>query len=297
MRRVLAAAAGALLVCGLVAAVAGAHLAAARDATAGLTARAIGQVSGVEPAAVAVRWAPAGGTEREDVVVLAGTPPPVGTRVEVAHDPAEESRLLVPGAAVLADGDTAATTLALTGAVAIVAVVVTVGQTAVATVALRRTGPTLAVRRVRFQRGLLARSWLETENGTAWLPVAFDPVLTTVRSPQQVRLHGDPAQHRLVGATVDGVRLAPSGPVRRTEPPGRRTDNPTAPDARTVAARAQIGLVRHLRADAVLLAPVAGVAGMWTYVAGGGLVTFVTTVVLLTALMPLYAAVRGSDPT
>src|SRR2546425_893157 len=55
----------------------------------------------------------------------------------------------------------------------------------------RGPGRACLVRRVRVQRGLLVRSWLETEEKPRrWIPVFFEPELVTLPSPATVRLHG-----------------------------------------------------------------------------------------------------------
>ncbi|GAA0895632.1 hypothetical protein GCM10009559_52030 [Pseudonocardia zijingensis] len=155
------------------------------------------------------------------------------------------------------------------------------------------------VRRVRIQAGLLARSWLETEaSPRRWIPVHFDPVLVGLRAPATVRVHGDPLRHRLVAVEVDGRLLHPSGPVRDREPRGRRTDNPSAPDASTLERAKRLApLHRQLSADLPLLLPAPVLALLWTWVSGAGAGTWAGTTALLAALAIWLAALRGSDPS
>ncbi|QYN36907.1 hypothetical protein K1T35_06480 [Pseudonocardia sp. DSM 110487] len=288
-----------LAVCAVLAVVAGTALAAASQRLSTLTGRTVGTISAVDGSRVEVRWTPEHGTERTDLVELAGSAPPVGTRTEVAYDPAAPGTPLVPGAAVLADADSELGTLYLAGTVAAVVVVVGGWQLLSRRQAAARTGRSLTVRRVRVQSGLVARSWLETETAPhMWIPVHFDPVLVGLRSPATVRVHGDPLHDRLVAVDVDGQMLHPSGPVRAREPRGRRTDNPAAPDESTIERMARLArLHRQFRADLPLLLPAPFVALLWTYIDGGGIGTWSGTTALLAASGLWFAALRGSDPS
>jgi hypothetical protein len=288
-----------LLVCAVLALLAGtAFTVTARELDAA-TERAFGTITAADGDRVQLRWTPAGAPERLDSVELAGTAPPVGTRTEVAYDPAAPQRPLVPGAAVLADADRSLGTLFLSATVAAVVLVVSGWQFVTRRRAAARPGRPVPVRRVRVQAGLMRRSWLETDTAPhRFVPVHFDPVLVALPAPATVRLHGDPLRDRLVAAEIDGRILYPSGPVRATEPRGRRTDNPTAPDRATRDRAAALApLRRQLQADLPLLVPAPVIALLWTYVDGGGLATWLSATALLAATGLWLAAVRGSDPT
>jgi uncharacterized protein DUF3592 len=288
-----------LVVCAVLAAVAGTALAAASRELDAATGRTFGTISAIDGTSVDVTWTPEGGTERTDPVELAGSPPSVGTRTEVAYDPAAPGTPLVPGAALLADADSSLGTLYLTATVAVLVVLVGGWQLASRRRAAAQPARSVPVRRARIQAGLIARSWLETETTPRrWIPVHFDPLLVGLPSPATVRLHGDPLRDRLVSVDVDGRVLHPSGPVRAQEPRGRRTDNPSAPDASTMQRLARLGpLRRQLRADLPLLLPAPIVALLWTYVDGAGITTWATTTALLAALGLWLASIRGSDPS
>ncbi|MHA6796443.1 hypothetical protein ACVGVM_23465 [Pseudonocardia bannensis] len=275
-----------------------------RSGLAPLTARTIGEVAGSPPpGALLVRWTPAGGVERTDTVPLAVDAPAPGTGIEVAYDPADPARLVTPGAAVLADLDAAASGLAFAAA-ALAALLATAAfqLTTRRRAWLRRGRRSVVGRRVRIQRGLATRSWLELDTSPPrWLPVHFEPGLTVLPAPTVVVLHGDPARHRYLAASVPGpdgeVRLVPSGPVRSDEPSGRRLDNPATADDETRAALGRYGLGRHLRADlaGVALAPLVGLLGV--ALIGGGVPTWLAATALVAAGALCWAVVRGSDPS
>jgi hypothetical protein len=288
-----------LAVCAALALVAGTALAAASRQLETVTGRTVGTISAVDGSRVDVRWTPEGGTERTDPIELAGSAPPVGTRAEVAYDPAAPDNPLVPGAVLLAEADSNLGTLYLTAIVAVMVLVAGGWQLVSRRSAARRPGRGIAVRRVRIQAGLVARSWLETETAPhRWIPVHFDSVLVGLPSPATVRLRGNPLHDRLVAVEVDGRMLHPSGPVRVREPHGRRTDNPSAPDASTIERMSRLApLRRQFRADLPLLLPAPIVALLWTYLDGAGTATWAGTTALLAALGLWLAALRGSDPS
>lgn len=286
-----------LAVCAVLALVAGTAFASATSAIGASTGRTFGTVTGVDP--VALTWTPAGGAERTDPVALGGPPPPVGTRTEVAYDPAAPGTPLIPGAAVLADADRALSTLVLAGVVAVLVPAVGAWQVVSRRRAVRQPPRTVDAGRVRIRSGLTARSWLETATAPPrWVPLHADPALLALPSPSAVRFRGDPLRDRLVAAEIDGRVVPPSGPVRSTEPRGHRTDNPSHPDATAAdRARAQTSLRRRLLADLPLTVPAPLVAVLWTVVDGGGVGTWVATTALLAALALFTAAVRGTDPS
>ncbi len=263
------------------------------------TARTVGEIVAVDGDSVALRWRPAAGAERTDRVRLAAAAATVGTRTEVAYDPADPAAPLVPGSLVLADADRAASGVAFAAVVAAGVLVAAVWQPLRRARLRRLPGRPVALRRVRFQSGLLTRSWLETESTPRrWIPVHFDPLLVTLPAPAVVELHGDPRRGRLAAAWVDGRWLYPSGRVRRAEPRGRRTDNPSRPDdaaAERAAAAGRLG--RRFRAGLPLVVPAPFVGLLWAYLDGGGAIAALAATVLAACLGLWSAALRGCDPS
>jgi hypothetical protein len=293
-----------LAVCAVLAAVAAVSFGAVSGRIGAATGRAVGVVDSVtDGTVVQLRWTPPGGAERVDPVPVAGPPPAPGTRTEVAFDPADPTSPLLPGAEVLVDADRRLTVLAFTVVVALVVLAGTGWQALSRRRAFARPARTAAVRRVRWQQGLVTRSYLETESSPQrWIPVHFDPVLVGLPAPTTVRLHGDPLRDRLVAATVpgpDGDRpLVPSGPVRLTEPRGHRTDNPSRPDDTVDARSAALArMSRQLRADLPLVVPAPFVGLLWTYVDRGDMGTWLGATALAGALGLWLGALRGSDPS
>ena len=293
-----AAASGLVLAgCGLLAAMSVHTFVTTGAAVSRSTERAQGQVVATNGSTVEVRWSGPEG-ERTDTVALAVAAPPVGTRTEVAFDPDRSSTVLIPGSRELADLDRAASAAAVS--VLLTGGVLTAGAWHLITRSRVRRAPAgvVALRRVRFQSGLLGRSWLETESRPQrWIPVHFHPALITLPAPASVLLHGDPQVDRLVGAVIDGVWVPPSGPVRPTEPRGRRTDNPMTPDAEAYHRAAGFDWRRQLRNDLVLVVPATFVGLFWVFLDGGGVATWAGATTLVAASGLWWAALRGSDPT
>lgn len=286
-----------LVVCGLLAAMSVHTFLTTGVAVSRSTERAQGQVVAKRGSTVDVRWSGPQG-ERTDTVVLAVEAPPVGTRTEVAFDPERVPAVLIPGSRELADLDRAASGAAVS--VLVAGGVLMVGAWHLITRSRVRRAPARAapLRRVRFQSGLLGRSWLETEScPQRWIPVHFHPALITLPAPASVRLHGDPQVDRLVGAVVDGVWIPPSGPVRAAEPRGRRTDSPTTPDAGAYRRAASLDWRRQLRNDLVLVVPAPFVGLFWVFLDGGGVATWAGVTALVAALGVWWGAVLGSDPS
>ena len=289
-----------LLICAIIAGLSVWALGTVGGQVAGATARSSGEVVRTEGRTVDVRWS-ALGMQRIDTVELAVSAPPVGTRTEVAYDPRQPATVFIPGSTELAAVDRAFSGMAFSSLLATV-VLVTVGWEVISRCRLRRRpGRPMQVRRVRVQSGLLTRSWLELDSpapdstSQRWIPVHFDPVLVTLPAPTSVQLHGDPQLDRLAAADVDGIWLHPSGPVRSTEPPGRRIDSPSRPDTRQTAATP--GWRRQLRTDAGLLTPAPIVGLLWVFLDGGGGVTWACATALTATVALWWAALRGSDPT
>ncbi|WP_214368311.1 hypothetical protein [Pseudonocardia sp. H11422] len=286
-----------LAVCALVGALCLAGHLDARARASGLGARSIGELVIAPDGGTGVRWAPSAGSERTDPLDLEGTVPPTGTRVEVAYDPADPARLVVPGSAVLVDGDRDGAGLGFVAAVAAGTLLVAGWQLLSRRRVLSRPGRAASVHRVRIQHGLLTRSWLELDDGRC-VPVHPDPVLAGLPSPATVLLHGDPTRNRLVGATVAGVGLAPAGRVLRTAPGGRRFDGPSTPDPdREADAARRLRLWSRLRVDTAQVVPAPVIGAVWVFVVGGGFGGFLAATAVTAAAGLFRAAVRGSDPS
>jgi hypothetical protein len=134
--------------------------------------------------------------------------------------------------------------------------------------------------------------------GGVWIPVYFEPEVLRLPAPATVTMRGDPRRHRLVVIDLPGGgRLYPSGRVRRTEPPGRRTDSPARPDAYTEArATAANRWRQQLRVDAALAVPAPLIGVLWAYLDDGGITSWLGATALAAATALWWAAVRGSDP-
>ncbi|WP_219412728.1 DUF3592 domain-containing protein [Pseudonocardia nigra] len=291
-----------LVCCAVVLALCWASWSGVRDQLTGLTARAVGTVTETEVGGVAdtvrVRWQPAGGAERVLDVRLGGSVPPVGSRTEVAYDPADPTRATVPGSAAIVDGNRALTDAFCVAVVAIAVLVLGGVRWWFAAAAVRRRPRRIAARRVRIQSGLLSRSWLETEHEPQrWVPVHFDPLLVTLPAPTTVTFLGDPLRDSWVGAEIDGRRIYPAGRVRTSEPRGRRVDNPMRPDADTARRARRATLGRHLLLDAALVAPAPLVGLFWAYLDGGGLSSWAGATAIAAVVGLWTGAYRGSDPS
>lgn len=285
-----------LVVCAVVAAFSASTLASARASLAPLTSRANGTVTAVDQNAdtATVTWDQGRATIELDV-----TPPPVGTAVLVGYDPAEPSHAVIPHAVTLIDADRSSGELLFIAIAAALMLLVTLIRLFSRFGLTRRPQVQVPVRRVRVTSGLMARSWLETEDiPRRWIPVYFDPALVTLPTPSTISLHGDPRRHRLIAAVVDGVVLYPSGRVRSDDPRGRRVDNPSVVDDSVRARAASVrGLLRQLRADIVLIVPAPVVGFLWAFLDGSGIWSWLGATVITAALALWLAALRGSDPS
>jgi hypothetical protein len=295
VRHILLTSAVVLLACGVVAVVSAVSYLGVRRELDPLTARGHGVITAIVAGGVEVRWsAPAAGS-RIVVVPLAVHPAPVGTATEVAYDASHPEHAIVPGASVLADADRARCGLILAALVGGHVLLVVAWRVVSRARLVRRPGVVLPVRRVRFQRGLITRSWLEFESGR-WVPVYFDPVLVGLPSPASGYVHGP--DRRLVAVEVNGTVLYPSGRAVSAEPRGRRIDNPLAPDD-TVAARALAAgrLRRQLRVDAATMLPAPVVGLLWSYVDSSGFTGFVGATAVCAVVALWLGSLRGSDPS
>jgi hypothetical protein len=290
-----------LAVCAIVAAFSAATLSAARAELAPLTARTTAHVTAVDHDAdtATVTWTLPSGGAAQATVPLDSTPPAVGASVLVGYDHSAPAHAVIPGASVLIAADRSSGELLFIAIAAGLMVLVTSVRLLSRLGLTHRPQVRIPVRRVRVQSGLMARSWLETEDlPRRWIPVYFDPVLVTLATPSTVALHGDPRRNRLVAAVIDGVVLYPSGRVVKDDPRGRRVDNPSEIDdsvrARAVTVR---GLLRQLRADVVLIVPAPVIGLLWAFLDGSGFWSWLGATVITASLALWLAALRGSDPS
>jgi hypothetical protein len=261
---------------------------AADDTLRALTARATGTVTAATIGGAVVTWAGPPVT-----VPMSGSVPPVGTRTQIAYDPADPATAIIPGAAVLTDADRSRDGVLFAGFLFVLVLLVDGWLLASRWWAARRPGTELVVRRVSMRRGLMARTWLETED-SRWIPVYFDPAVVTLPAPTTVLLHGD----RLIAVELPGTMLYPSGRVRRVEPAGRRTDSPVRPDDYAAGRAMAAARWRHqLRVDAALLVPAPLIGILWAYLDDGGVLGWLGATAVTAVLALWWAAIRGADPT
>ncbi|MBB4684793.1 DUF3592 domain-containing protein [Amycolatopsis jiangsuensis] len=290
-----------LLACAAVFALQLVEFGQARAALQGFGPQTTATVTGYSDGSATVRFAVPGRADVTATVELDSSPPADGARVPVRYDPANPARAVIPGATPLVTAERASTYATVT-VVAALAVLVVTGFLLVTRFlrpARATARPAVPVRRVKVQRGLLTRSWVETDHAPRrWIPVYFSPSLIGLPSPAKVEVLGDLRQDRHVALRVDGEVLYPAGAARPSEPRGRRTDNPAEPDAeRAEAASRPVPLRRQFRADlpALAVAPVVGV--FWALVDGSGLTGWLVVTVLVAAFGFWWAALRGSDPS
>ncbi|MEU0878826.1 hypothetical protein ABZ345_09530 [Lentzea sp. NPDC005914] len=273
-----------LFVCFVVALLSWLSYSDGRDLLSSMTSREVGSVVSSADGAVEVRW-PSGSAR----VAYDDGDRIVGKQAQVAFDPADPSRAVIPGADLLVQTDRALGGVTFAFAVALLVVFAGLVRVFLAARTLRSAAVTVQVRRIRLQSGLMVRSWLEIDGPVErWLPVYYDPVLVTLPSPVDAELRGG----RI--AVVDGVTLYPSGRPVTKHPRGRRVDNPAQPDPERRAPR---GLLAQLRVDSVFLVPAPIVGLFWAYVDGSGFTGWITATVVAAALGLWWGAFRGSDPS
>ena len=289
VRQVLARTLLLLVVCATVAVVSGLSYSTAASALAGLTARATGTVSPLREDAVLARWE-VDGRQVTAEVEIAVRPPDAPTPATIAYSPTDPTRAVVPGAALLADADRASSGVVFAALVAALSVLFDLWLLLSRLHATRGPARPLTVRRVRVQRGLLARSWLETESGpTRWIPVHFDAALLTLPTPTEATATGS----RWTAVRLPtGELLHPSGPVRATEPRGRRTDNASTPDPVDPPR-----WTRQWRVDAAAAVPAPVVGLFWSYLDGSGFTGWLAATAITAAVAVWLWSVRGSDPS
>ncbi|WP_439656193.1 hypothetical protein ACSHWB_27595 [Lentzea sp. HUAS TT2] len=255
-----------------------------RAVMASLTARDTGEVVSFSDGAVEVRWP--SGTAR---VAYENGARVVGRQTQVAFDPEDPSRAVIPGADLFLETDRALGGVTFSVAVALLVVLAGVVRVLLAVRPARSSAVTVSVRRIRLQSGLMVRSWLEIDGPVErWLPVYYDPVLVTLPSPASIELRGGRV------AVIDGVTVYPSGRPVTKHPRGRRLDNPAQPDPETRAPR---GLAAQLRVDAVFMVPAPVVGLFWAYLDGSGFTGWITATVIAGVLGLWWGAFRGSDPS
>ncbi|MFJ1759055.1 hypothetical protein ACIOD2_01990 [Amycolatopsis sp. NPDC088138] len=291
VRHILLTSALALLACAVVFAVQLAEYSAAAGELRGMTARSTATVVRLDGGAAVIHIASADATATVEMDVR----PAPGSTLPVFYDPADPSRAAIRGATALVTTDRTTTYATATVVAAVGVLVVDVLVLLTRFVRPGGTRRTVPIRRVKVQRGLLTRSWLELETPqTAWLPVYFSPALIGLPSPAVAELTGD----RRVLVRAGGTIFYPAGRLHRVEPRGRRLDNPAEPDAeRAEAARRPVTLRRQLRTDLPVLAvaPVVGV--FWALVDGTGVAGWLAVTILAAAFGFWWAALRGSDPS
>lgn len=273
-----------LFVCAVIALISFVSYSDKRAELGALTSREVGDVVSFADGFVEVRW-PSGAAR----VAYEDGGRFVGRRTQVAFDPADPSRAVIPGADLLVATDRALSGVTFPAAVALLVVLVGLARFLLSVRAVRSSAATVSVRRIRLQSGLMVRSWLEIDGPVErWLPVYYDPVLVTLPSPAEVELRGGRV------AVADGVTVYPSGRAVTKHPRGRRIDNPAQPDPETVA---PVSLLRQLRVDSVFMIPAPFVGLFWAYVDNSGFVGWITATVVTAALGLWWGALRGSDPS
>lgn len=255
-----------------------------RAALSSLTSREVGEVVSYSDGFVEVRW-PSGSARvpYEDGARF------VGRQTQVAFDPADPSRAVIPGSDLFLETDRALGGVTFSLAVALLVVFAGLVRVLLAVRSVRGDAVTVTVRRIRLQSGLMVRSWLEIDGpAERWLPVFYDPVLVALPSPVDVELRGGRV------AVVDGVTIYPAGRPVTKHPRGRRLDNPAQPDPETRAPR---GLLAQLRVDAVFMVPAPFVGMFWAYLDDSGFTGWITATLIAAVLGLWWCAFRGSDPS
>lgn len=266
-------------------------------ATGRATATVLTSGGGADGREVELRWTDERGTERVSRVrASGGGAVPVGRTVSLRFDPAD------PGGQVYVGGDETSARLRDLSFGLVLTILVLLAVLAASAVHLarrraaeRRPAARLPVRYARSRRGVVQRSWLVMTDGGAdwWVPVHWDPALTTLKPGTNVPVHGRPGRDRLVVADVGEVPVWQAGRRRPTAPAGELTTAPL-PAGETPPA---IGLGRHFRSDGGLLA-VAPVAGLlWAYLDGTGAAGWGAASAIAVGVLVWLPTVIGTDPT
>jgi hypothetical protein len=290
-----------LVVCFVIAVVSGLSYQDAAARLAALSGQAVGQVTSSVGNTADIAWKTPTGRQLRAVVPMSGNAPSPGTRTQIRYAPDDPADAIIPGAQLLTDADRGRSGLVFAALVGVLVLAIEATWLLRRRRLGRRPGRPLTVRRIRVQRRLLSRSWLETEPADGgrqrWIPVYYDPVLAVLPAPVDVTLHGDLRRDRLVAVEANGVLLYPSGRVAPSEPLGRRTDSPSRPDDHALAKARAAGIRRQLRVDVTLLVPAPLIGLFWAYLDQGGVSSWLGATALCATLSLWLAAIRGSDPT
>jgi hypothetical protein len=255
---------------------------------------------------VELRWTDQQGREQlSRVTVPEADDVRAGQMVTIRYVPSDPSRVYVGGDATSLRLRDIAYGAFVIVAVIIAAVLITVVHIARRLAAERRPATTMPATYVQSKRGLVQRSWLILADAGRewWLPVHWDPVLTTMLSKAPCRVHGRPMVDRVIVVAVDGMPIWQSWRKRRDQPGGQLRSSTTVwskSAQRRVAAETaptHIGLARHLRGDGViaLVAPLLGL--VWAFLDGTGVAGFLASTAVLAGLLFWLPALVGTDPT
>lgn len=252
--------------------------------------------NGVDPAGrgVEVRFTDADGREQSGVIVLARPQEvPAGADVGIQYDPADPE-------SVFAEGDAAHLTVRnllfgmfWVGLVLLVCAAITVWRLVSRQRLQKRAATTATAHRVRVRRGLSDRSWLVLDHGgsQSWVPVYWDPALSSLVKNTPITVHGNPRRDRLVLPVIDGHPIWPSGGRRANAPKGEATQPaPLEPALHR-------SLLRQVRGDAagLLFAPLLGL--LWAYTDDSGVSGFLAATAISAGVLFWLPSIFGSDPT
>lgn len=264
-----------------------------RAATARAQAVVVSTGLGVDGRQVAVEYTDEAGTMQTGRLTLEDSQNvPLEAQIEVVYDPDRPAVVYVRGDALSNSVNDLLNGLLLIAAILVGAV----GTTAVRLVRRRRlvtrNRQEVRIRRTRYRRGLTDRTWfvVDTERGSAWVPIYWDPAVERIGSePVSVTAYGSPLTDSLIAFDVYGETVWPSGRRRFDAPKGVERD--LAPPAGAVS------LARQARADAavVFVAPLLGL--LWAYIDGSGPAGFVFATAMAVGVLFWLPAMYGSDPT
>lgn len=265
-----------------------------REATARATATVERTGFGPDGRDLEVAWTDDTGAERRSTIRAdRDTDVPVGAQIVVRYRPGDPGRVFVNGDETSAEiGDltfgVVAAGLLMTGALGASAV-----HVARRRAAERRPATRLPVSYDRSRFGVLHRSWLVVEDAgrSWWVSVHWEPVLDQLAPGTPVAVHGRPSRDRVIVADVAGTPVWQAGRTRSAPPRGVVEEDGPRREQQDVP------LVRHLRADAALLAAAPVLGLLWAYVDDGGVVSWVLATALSGAALLWVPTVRGSDPT
>ena len=254
-----------------------------------MTARATGTITGAQANEAIVVWP----GHPNLAIPVTGTVPWAGTKTQIAYNPTDPTMATIPDAAILTSADRARDGVLFAALIAVLVILTDAWLLTTRRRSARQPAYTLTVRRITMRRGLMARTWLETDDHR-WIPVYFDPAVVSLPAPTTVQARGT----RLITVDVTGAHLYPAGRTRHTEPRGRRTDSPTQPDAYTADRATRAARWRHqLRVDAALVIPAPVVGLWWAYLDNSGISGWLGATAITAAAALWWAAIRGADPS